>query len=143
MVRYYKGEYKWGAKHGYGVFVYRDETRFEGTFTNNVKEGQGIMYYSDGSKYVGDYHFGMMDGQGEYVWPNGVKYIGEWRADERHGFGQMYFSLIVFLKKEVLFLHFKTLISSGPNFFGSSIFTTIFFDFAVILSNPIKIICSG
>ena len=92
MVRYYKGEYKWGAKHGYGVFVYRDETRFEGTFTNNVKEGQGIMYYSDGSKYVGDYHFGMMDGQGEYVWPNGVKYIGEWRADERHGFGQMYFS---------------------------------------------------
>jgi hypothetical protein len=72
--------------------VYRDETRFEGTFTNNVKEGQGIMYYSDGSKYVGDYHFGMMDGQGEYVWPNGVKYIGEWRADERHGFGQMYFS---------------------------------------------------
>ena len=62
MVRYYKGEYKWGAKHGYGVFVYRDETRFEGTFTNNVKEGQGIMYYSDGSKYVGDYHFGMMDG---------------------------------------------------------------------------------
>mmetsp|Transcript_23130 Transcript_23130/g.69286 ORF Transcript_23130/g.69286 Transcript_23130/m.69286 type:complete len:204 (-) Transcript_23130:271-882(-) len=90
--RYYKGEYKEGVKGGYGVFVYRDETRYEGTFQNNVKEGQGIMYYSDGSKYIGDYHNGMMDGQGEYVWPNGVKYVGEWRGDERHGFGQMFFS---------------------------------------------------
>ena len=43
LPRYYKGEYKAGAKDGYGVFVYRDETRYEGTFANNVKEGQGIM----------------------------------------------------------------------------------------------------
>ena len=92
LIRYYKGEYKGGVKDGYGVFVYRDETRYEGTFECNVKEGQGIMYYSDGSKYVGDYHNGMMDGQGEYIWPNGVKYVGEWRSDERHGFGQMFFS---------------------------------------------------
>ena len=39
------------------------------------------------------------------------------------------------------FPHFKILISKGPNFFALFKFTWIFDDFAVILSNPIRIAC--
>ena len=39
------------------------------------------------------------------------------------------------------FPHFRILISNGPNFLLSFKFTTSSEDFAVILSNPIKIAC--
>ena len=49
----YVGQWKNGARNGYGVFFYSNGARYEGEWKNNLKNGFGIMLYEEGKKYIG------------------------------------------------------------------------------------------
>lgn len=48
----YKGEFKDGFRHGYGV-LYEDGEVYEGEFVANVKHGQGKVRYTNGDSFEG------------------------------------------------------------------------------------------
>ncbi len=63
---------------GYGVYLYKDSTRYEGNFKNNKAEGEGICYYPDGDIYIGNWKAHNFDGQGTFIY-NGKRLTGEWK----------------------------------------------------------------
>jgi hypothetical protein len=40
----YEGEFMRGLKSGYGIFTWKNNAKFEGTYYNDKKNGQGRMY---------------------------------------------------------------------------------------------------
>jgi hypothetical protein len=53
----YIGEFKNGFRHGYGVFLYSNGSKFEGMWENNSKNGFGIYTKEDGNQVVGFYKY--------------------------------------------------------------------------------------
>jgi hypothetical protein len=107
----YEGNFFDNAKHGMGVYRYRDGKRvFEGRYVMGQRV-DGKMIYGDGSEYKGQWYDGKRHGRGTYrfkdgsvykgefvrdvihgvgqlCWPDGAKYIGEWSKGHRHGLGK-------------------------------------------------------
>lgn len=63
----YKGEYKFGQKHGYGQKYNNDNTYYIGDFKNNKKNGRGCMYNN----------------------LNKLIYYGNWENNKKHGSGHL------------------------------------------------------
>jgi len=42
---------KAGLRHGYGVQIWPDNTRYEGYWINDKANGNGILYHSNGDRY--------------------------------------------------------------------------------------------
>lgn len=49
----YHGEWLNAMRHGYGIQVWEDGSRFKGHWKYNQMNGQGIITYSDGDIYDG------------------------------------------------------------------------------------------
>ena len=64
----YQGQWKEGAYHGKGNYIYKNEP-------------------NKGDKYSGEFKNGMFDGKGTYTWADGVTYTGEFKDDKMHGNG--------------------------------------------------------
>jgi hypothetical protein len=64
----YKGEYLGSLRHGHGVYIFDDGSRYEGNWYLHKMSGQGRLYYSDGK----------------------LAYDGEWAHDFVHGKGKLY-----------------------------------------------------
>jgi len=114
--RAYKGYWKQGEMHGYGIFTKGDGETYEGEFRHNAyhgrgkqrlpsgdqydgmfKEGQyhgrGFMRYANDSNYQGDFLAGMFHGQGTFRWPKGAgSYTGTFVKNRMDGFGKRIFS---------------------------------------------------
>lgn len=58
----------------------------------NKKHGQGLFIYPDGSKYEGSWVDDLRDGYGIYYYVNGDRFEGEWKQHLRHGQGTYYFN---------------------------------------------------
>lgn len=50
---YYEGSWKRGKKHGKGVRVFSDDSKYVGEYVEDEMEGEGMMFYANGDQYLG------------------------------------------------------------------------------------------
>lgn len=107
----YRGQFRQGMRHGYGVQIWATKT-YDGEWFNNMVHGSGkllwretgacytghfrhgkyhgIGCYSDrGKKYVGCWRNGTKTGEGKQYWPDRRAYEGSFQKNKRHGYGRM------------------------------------------------------
>lgn len=77
-----KGCVEGNCNDGSGVYVYGDNTRYEGGFQNSVAHGKGTCYYSDGDMYTGNWKNHNFDGYGTMYISDGTILKGMWRGGE-------------------------------------------------------------
>ena len=87
---YHEGEYVDNKKHGPGVMVFPDGSKYEGPFVEDAMTGEcKYTYASSGDVYSGAFVDGKKHGQGSYLfkasqstfmgrWENGAFVEGEW-----------------------------------------------------------------
>ena len=84
----YVGEWtKEGLRHGRGLQVWKDGSKYEGYWKQDMANGKGRLIHSDGDVYEGEWHNDKAHGRGTYIHMDGAKYTGDWREDKQHGFG--------------------------------------------------------
>ena len=84
----YYGQITNGTRHGKGIFVYSDGSRYEGDWERDTATGRGVWVYSDGSRYEGEWVRGVMiNGHGIKIYSDGSRYEGEWERDTATGQG--------------------------------------------------------
>lgn len=69
--------------HGYGVFVWEDGRKYEGSYVDDKKEGRGKFTWPDGRIYDGEWKDGRQHGSGTYTYPDGRVRQGEWVDGKR------------------------------------------------------------
>lgn len=78
----YEGEYKDGARDGYGKYVDRKGNIYQGQWKNDSPYGEGEMILTNGEKYVGEVNGWMRHGYGKATLKDGTVMEGEWVEDE-------------------------------------------------------------
>ena len=68
---------------GKGMFIYNDNTVYEGEFNDNRPHGYGICYFADGDIYVGFWKENFFDGKGTFYYSNGEIITGNWKEDKK------------------------------------------------------------
>jgi len=84
----YTGKYRKGLRHGFGVCVWPDGSRYEGQWRYGTMTGKGTFTFK-GNKYVGMWLNGKKHGQGKLVYADGSVYEGEFKNDKKHGYGKL------------------------------------------------------
>ncbi len=77
---------------GYGVLVFADDQRYEGTFVNGLQQGQGMFLFPDNGRYEGSFSRGEPNGTGTFTFANGDRYTGGIKRGVPHGRGNFAFS---------------------------------------------------
>lgn len=86
-------------RHGYGIQIYPDKSRYAGVWHFDKQHGDGHLVFADGSEYKGNLNNGQFDGYGKFTWPKmtddpnlqdqvGHCYIGSWKYGKMHGEGK-------------------------------------------------------
>jgi hypothetical protein len=78
----YKGEFKDGMRHGYGIQTWADGDRYEGEFRNDKSHGLGVYTWAFGDRYDGRVKNNKMHGLGIYTFKNGEQHEGQWRNNK-------------------------------------------------------------
>ncbi|TYZ63183.1 hypothetical protein PybrP1_002766 [[Pythium] brassicae (nom. inval.)] len=95
LVGKYTGEWKDGAKHGYGVLVYANGNKFEGDWREGRREGKGVYWVHDKKKkklrkqYAGEWADDQRHGLGSFFQEDGGRFEGYWARNKREGDGRM------------------------------------------------------
>ena len=76
------------ARHGYGVTLLSDGSKYEGYWRNNYFTGWGRYIDSDGTLYEGYFLNGKLNGKGIKKSLNGNVYIGDFVDNKREGTGK-------------------------------------------------------
>ncbi|CAG9326892.1 unnamed protein product [Blepharisma stoltei] len=89
----YQGEWNSNSqKHGRGIEISQDGSKFIGYFVNGQKEGKGRIIHINSDVYQGDFKKDKANGFGIYIHEDGSKYEGEFKNDEQHGHGREEYS---------------------------------------------------
>ncbi|XP_025204302.1 MORN repeat-containing protein 4 homolog [Melanaphis sacchari] len=80
-----------GRKHGLGHVQLKDNTRYEGGFSNGLCSGLGVLQYPDGARYEGEFMEGWFHGHGMFWRADGMKYEGQFRGGRIWGLGLITF----------------------------------------------------
>ncbi len=72
----YTGEFKDNVKHGRGVYVWSDGSRFDGDFRDDKPSGKGTWLFANGDRYEGEVTNGQIVGKGLYVSKDGDRITG-------------------------------------------------------------------
>jgi hypothetical protein len=130
----YKGSWKQGKPHGFGIEKYGDGSVYEGQFVEGVKScydsdasipekeqefcrngrllKQSTYKSSSGEIYVGEFYNGRMHGFGSYSKPDGsLAYTGQFHNGKKQGYGSLTTST------GVLSGHFKNDLINGSGKF--------------------------
>ena len=67
--------------HGWGEYIYVEDSRYEGWWKNGLKDGVGVFTTVTGEKYDGHWEKGKRHGEGVYRWNNGKTRQGVWNRD--------------------------------------------------------------
>ena len=81
---YYIGEWKNGAKHGKGIYYYKNgDIQYEGDYVNDEYDGYGKYIEENGDYYIGEFKNGAKNGKGILfdIYGN-IKSEGIWAEDE-------------------------------------------------------------
>ena len=107
---YYQGQWRNKKKHGYGILVEEDCSKYIGRFKNDKKSGEGWLFWPNGDYYSGNFEDNCIHGKGEVKcndgrvisgvfnsgrlggsakerWQNGCTYEGSFDNLEKSGFG--------------------------------------------------------
>eukprot|EP00474_Spongospora_subterranea_P010890 CRZ11348.1 hypothetical protein [Spongospora subterranea] len=85
----YQGKWLMGERHGFGVQIYQDLSRYEGAWDHDRPGGgHGVIQYSNGDEYLGGWVGGKPHGQG-HLKRSQWHYVGQWSAGRRHGKGRL------------------------------------------------------
>jgi len=85
----YVGQWnKMGLRHGRGLQIWPDGSKYEGYWKNDTANGKGRLIHADGDVYEGNWVNDKANGKGTYIHVDGAKYIGEWIDDKQHGQGK-------------------------------------------------------
>ena len=76
-----------GLRHGRGLQIWPDGSKYEGYWQNDMANGRGRLIHSDGDIYEGEWFNDKAHGKGTYIHVDGAKYIGEWMDDKQNGYG--------------------------------------------------------
>ncbi|HMR89310.1 MAG TPA: caspase family protein [Saprospiraceae bacterium] len=88
----YIGTFLRSQPHGNGIFYLSDGSKYEGEFSNGDKNGKGKMSFATGDVYVGNFSSGLISGSGKMVYRNGDVYTGYWVNGKSSGKGRYVFS---------------------------------------------------
>ena len=72
----YKGSWRKGAFHGYGVLEYSNGGLYKGDFKSGVKHGFGVYTSASGFRYEGEWSDGEQTGSAKISYKNGDWYEG-------------------------------------------------------------------
>lgn len=102
------GEFHHGKRHGRGLQLSADGSRYEGHFCDDLMHGQGCYTHTAGSDrgsidasdelhaqwyvYDGDFQAGVKHGRGSLHYDDGSVYEGEFVSGRRHGWGSHTFA---------------------------------------------------
>lgn len=75
--------------NGKGTYLFKDGSKYIGTFYKSKPHGKGSFYYKDGSLYQGDVHYGEKSGTGKWTFKTGDVYLGSFVSDKISGEGKM------------------------------------------------------
>jgi hypothetical protein len=75
---------------GYGVYVFNNGDRYEGSFRSNLQEGFGVYNWSTGIKYEGIWKGGQQNGEGKVTYKDGYVQNGYWKDGKFSGEKQTY-----------------------------------------------------
>jgi len=85
----YKGSWRKGAFHGYGVLEYANGAIYKGNFKYGVKHGFGLYTSVSGFRYEGEWSDGRQTGSAKISYKNGDWYEGEVKNGLRCGLGEL------------------------------------------------------
>lgn len=88
----YSGTFLKSKPHGNGTYVHEDGSIYEGEFNAGEKNGRGKMTFGTGDMYVGYFSSGVFSGSGKMVYRNGDIYTGYWVNGKSSGKGRYVFS---------------------------------------------------
>ncbi len=75
-----------------GKLIHADGDIYEGEWVNDKAEGYGIYSHIDGAKYEGYWKDDKQEGKGKEIWPDGNSYEGEYVAGNKQGKGKFIWS---------------------------------------------------
>ena len=77
-----------GNKHGRGIQLWPDGSKYTGYWINNKANKKGKLIHKDGDIYDGEWLDDKADGYGIYSHIDGAKYEGYWKDDKQEGKGK-------------------------------------------------------
>ena len=77
-----------GNKHGRGIQLWPDGSKFYGYWINNKANIKGKLIHKDGDIYEGEWVDDKAEGYGIYSHIDGAKYEGYWKDDKQEGKGK-------------------------------------------------------
>jgi len=86
----YKGAWKKGLFHGYGILKYNSKSTYQGNFKFGSKHGYGEINSASGFKYAGEWKNGHQTGSAKIFYKNGDCYEGFVKSGIRSGFGELH-----------------------------------------------------
>ncbi|CAL5071370.1 unnamed protein product [Urochloa decumbens] len=84
---FYTGQWRGGAPHGAGKYLWTDGCMYEGEWRHGKATGRGKFSWPSGATYEGEFKDGFMDGSGTYTGAAGDTYRGSWSMNLKHGHG--------------------------------------------------------
>ncbi len=78
---------KAGLRHGQGIQLWPDGSKYEGYWKDDMANGRGRLIHADGDVYEGDWRNDKAEGEGTYTHMDGAQYVGQWYDDKQHGYG--------------------------------------------------------
>lgn len=88
----YGGSFLRGKPHGQGTYYHKDGSIYVGLFRQGVKHGLGKMTFKSKDIYTGHFENGVISGDGKMTYANGDTYLGNWKQGKFDGVGQYHFS---------------------------------------------------
>lgn len=73
------------CNNGYGVYIFKQGDRYEGTFRNGTPEGHGLVRYQNGDRYEGEMSGGAFSGYGTFYQHSSAVFEGRWEAGKYLG----------------------------------------------------------